>query len=394
VEKNIENIENNENAAKNSGKKARSEKEGILNFGKEMISALVTAFVFIVYVIQAFTIPTGSMERSLLVGDFLLGLKFIYGAPVLPDIPFVWENYWRFPGFRDPQRGDVVIFRFPGFDRKDYIKRFVAVAGDSVRIDGKKVFVNGRELLPPPAANWEFGGNLRAGVRHFESLYIPQKGDTLDIANAPLREFFFYKLLIRQEHPRADVQAQFRLLAGGKDYSDSIISFNFDGRFRQGVFSATDFAQLDKYSDWTLYHNNFELYLGRFDVEDSARIEKRLFKNGQEILQYVCKYDNYFSLGDNRDNSADSRYWGFVNRNFVKAKAFIIYFSLDDKVPAFLLPLKIRWNRLGKLIRNWDGGYDKAVETVNPIVSVEEATETIEMGETDETIEFVEEQEQ
>ena len=71
-------------ASEKEQKKRRNEKEGILNFTKEMVSALIMAFVAIVYIIQAFKIPTGSMEDSLLVGDFLLGLKFIYGAPVLP----------------------------------------------------------------------------------------------------------------------------------------------------------------------------------------------------------------------------------------------------------------------------------------------------------------------
>jgi len=362
MEKCIENCENRDEKAESGEKKVRNEKEGILNFGKEMISALVTAFIFIVYVVQAFTIPTGSMEKSLLVGDFLLGLKFIYGAPVLPDIPFVWENHWRFPGFRDPQRGDVVIFRFPGRERKDYIKRCVAVAGDTVRIEGKSVFVNGRKLAPPPDAAWEMGGNLRSGIRDFANLYIPRRGDTLDITTAPLREFIFYKLLLRQENPRDNVEAQFRLFVGDNDYSDSTIILNIDGRRHLGVFSQTDFDRLDAYSDWTFHHGHFDLYLRQFDEESNARIEKRLFKNGEEILQYVCRFDNYFMLGDNRDNSADSRYWGFVNRNFVQAKAFIIYFSLDEKVPAFLLPLKIRWNRLGKLIRNWHG-YAETAET-------------------------------
>jgi signal peptidase I len=96
------------------------------------------------------------------------------------------------------------------------------------------------------------------------------------------------------------------------------------------------------------------LFLQQFPPGE-AKVEKKLFLNSEKITQYVCRHDNYFMLGDNRDNSADSRYWGFVNRNFVKAKAFITYFSLDEKVPAYLLPIKIRWNRLGKLIRNFDG---------------------------------------
>ena len=69
----------------------------------------------------------------------------------------------------------------------------------------------------------------------------------------------------------------------------------------------------------------------------------------------IVKHDNYFMMGDNRDNSMDSRFWGYLNANFIKAKAFILYFSLDKKTPYWLLPLKIRWNRIGKLIRAWDG---------------------------------------
>ncbi|MCL1947595.1 MAG: signal peptidase I [Chitinivibrionia bacterium] len=337
-------------------KKVRNEKEGILNFGKEMISALLTAFIFIVYVIQAFTIPTGSMEKSLLVGDFLLGLKFIYGAPVLPNVPFVWENYLKFPGFTSPKRGDVVIFKYPGGEKKDYIKRCVAVAGDSVEIDVKRLIINDKELTPPPFARWENGGNLRQGIRDFSKLYIPKKGDTLNIANAEIREFIFYKHLIHQEHPRSKVSEKYQLFVDGVDFSDSIILLNINGRIVQGTFSTTDFDRLAMYSDWTFYLNHFDLYLNQFDDDAKVEIEKKLFLDGQEISKYVCKNDNYFMMGDNRDNSADSRYWGFVNRNFVKAKAFIIYFSLDEKVPAYLLPVKIRWNRLGKLIRNHDGG--------------------------------------
>ena len=335
--------------------KVRNEKEGLLNFSKEMISALLTAFVFIVYVIQAFTIPTGSMEKSLLVGDFLLGLKFIYGAPVLPNVPFVWENYWKFPGFSDPKRGDVVIFKYPGGEKKDFIKRCVAVAGDSVEVSVKKLIINGDELTPPPNAKWDHGGNLRAGIKEFEKLYVPKKGDTLNIAAAPLREFIYYKHLVHQEHPYSQVRDEYRLFANGKDYSDSVISIESIYGMNESRFSLTDFGKLAIYSDWTFYAMHFNMFLQHFPPESEAKIEKKLFLDGQEISQYVCKYDNYFMMGDNRDNSADSRYWGFVNRNFVKAKALIIYFSLKQEVPLYLLPVKIRWERLGKLIRNWDG---------------------------------------
>lgn len=341
--------------AKNNEEKVRNEKEGLLNFSKEMISALVTAFIFIVYVIQAFTIPTGSMEKSLLVGDFLLGLKFIYGAPVLPDIPFVWENYWKFPGVTDPKRGDVVIFKYPGGEKKDYIKRCVAVAGDSVEIDMKSLIVNGKTLTPPPDARWEYGGNLRTGIKNFKKLYIPRKNDTLDLTNVPLREFIFYKHLVYQENPRAKISEKFNFVVNGIDYSDSTVTIKINGSYQSGKFSDIDFKSLAVYSDWTIYEYYIGLFSEQFSREQDVKIEKKLFLNGNPVETYVCRNDNYFMMGDNRDNSADSRYWGFLNRNFVKAKAFIIYFSLKKEVPAYLLPIKIRWNRMGKLIRSWDG---------------------------------------
>ena len=99
----------------------RSEQAGIFHFLREMGSALIMALIAIVYVIQAFKIPTGSMENSLLVGDFLLGLKFMYGAPILPFSHELGINQ-RFPAVTDPKTGDVIIFKYPGSDKKDYIK--------------------------------------------------------------------------------------------------------------------------------------------------------------------------------------------------------------------------------------------------------------------------------
>jgi signal peptidase I len=123
----------------------RTEKAGIFMFGREMTSALVMALVFIVYVIQAFKIPSASMEKSLLTGDFLLGLKFLYGSPVVPF------SYVKFPRLTGPKPGDVVIFEFPGNDfeignsdflNKDFIKRCVAGPGQTVEIRGRNLYID------------------------------------------------------------------------------------------------------------------------------------------------------------------------------------------------------------------------------------------------------------
>jgi signal peptidase I len=89
-----------------------------------------------------------------------------------------------------------------------------------------------------------------------------------------------------------------------------------------------------------------------------VEIRKKLFIGDSRVGDYKVAFDNYFMAGDNRDNSLDSRYWGYLNKNFVKAKAFILYFSIDRSEPLWKLPFIIRWNRIGKLIRDWDGVED------------------------------------
>jgi len=351
---------------------SRNEKEGILNFGKEMGSALITALIFIVYVIQAFVIPTGSMEKTLHVGDFLLGLKFMYGAPIVPGIPKVVDTYWKFPGIVDPIRGDVVIFKFPGTSGQNYIKRCVAVAGDTVQVDVKELRINGILQNNPPESQFIRNGELMDGITHFAPLYVPKKGDTLDIETAPLREFIFYKNLIHQEHPYSSVTEEFGLTLDGVDYTDSVIVVkNIDPNSQIARFLGLRNGSYIKFSslksEFKRYHDNgdwtqYVFYLDLWDqvityLTDAETVEfpRTLYLNGEEVSTYVTKWESYFMMGDNRDNSADSRYWGFVNRNFVRAKAAIIYFSLDKDVSWLALPAKIRWNRLGKMIRNWDG---------------------------------------
>lgn len=318
--------------------KRRSEGAGLLHFGKEMGSALLMALIAIVYIIQAFRIPTGSMEESLKAGDFLLGLKFIYGAPVVPF------SYAKFPGVTDPKPGDVIIFKYPGASKKDYIKRCIAGPGQTIEIKGKKVFVDGKELIMPPEGqhikNGLIGsayGGLNKHVMEFEALKIPKKGDTYTIPQLPLREFHFLRMLVHQEHPRKEVRAEYQLYKNGE------------------YVTSYDFNRVD---DWTQIADYLDAAKRQaIRGEDGAEVEVKtlLYLDGTRLDTYTVRNDNYFMLGDNRDNSTDSRFWGYLNRNFVKAQAFILYFSLDQETPLVLLPLKIRWERIGKLIRSWDG---------------------------------------
>ncbi|MBN1983916.1 MAG: signal peptidase I [Chitinivibrionales bacterium] len=401
----------------NVSQSRRNEKAGMLNFTKEMVSALLMAFVAIVYVIQAFKIPSGSMENSLLTGDFLLGLKFIYGAPVLPF------SYLKFPGITSPHPGDVVIFKYPGSDNKDYIKRCIAGPGQTLQIDSMSVIIDGKTLSLPPRGKYRDYGNIGLeGIRHFAPLRIPKKGDVLLIEQLPIREFLFAKHLIHQEHPDKNIAARVQnvpllnaLFISKPEQSRVSMKFPvfIDGVYKSDANIPTTVDQ------WTILEMSMQTIQRQLQEKYPAsqiEIRKKIFLNNKPITQYEVQNDNYFMMGDNRDNSLDSRYWGYLNKNFVKAKAFILYFSLahyyelpnneikyyphpiryrdgaivrktdseerladvwkaleyhravvrwDEKgqlignypktISPLFFPLKIRWNRIGKLIRGWDG---------------------------------------
>jgi signal peptidase I len=381
--------------------KRRSEKEGIVHFSREMTSALLMAVVFIVYVIQAFKIPTGSMEDSLLVGDFLLGLKFMYGAPMLP----LGLTYHKFPGVTNPKPGDVIIFRYPGLDKKDYIKRCVAGPGQTIETKGMRLIVDGKELVPPPRGKFEHNGQLgMPEITEFAPLHVPAKGDVIVADSLPVREFLFLKNLVRQENPRSSVRMELQLYVNGEFANDAAITspmgygatFTFNDLNRRAMLyrsSSPGPVGINDIDMWTdLYKNveNLERVVQAAQPGKQVEIRRVLYLDGTLLHRYTVRHDNYFMMGDNRDNSADSRYWGYLNRNFIKAKAFILYFSwnsysycptcktyrapnghnyhdpdgrgdkwcqvcggrLERSVPIWM---KIRWNRIGKLIRPWDG---------------------------------------
>jgi signal peptidase I len=344
-------------------KSRRSEKAGIFHFLREMGSALIMALIAIVYVIQAFKIPTGSMENSLLVGDFLLGLKFIYGAPVLPFSQDLGVSL-RFPALSKPKAGDVIIFKYPGADKKDYIKRCVAGPGSVVEIKEKQLIVDGKELIMPPRGKYIQNGRIQF-VSEFQPLKIPAKGDIYNPSTLPLREFLFFKHLVHQENSRAKITAQYQLYLNGEFSNDK--SFQLYGetttmsalhngsmRLKDQITNQTKPFYVYNIDDWTELERYFQFIKSQFPNEN-PEIRNVLFKDGKPVNEYKVKFDNFFMVGDNRDNSKDSRYWGYLNYNYILAKAFILYFSWDSDIPNWQLPLKIRWNRIGKLIRSWDG---------------------------------------
>lgn len=120
---------------------------GIRETIEAVLIAFLIAMVIRTFVLQAFKIPSGSMLSTLQIGDHILVNKVFMGTPV--DIPFTNINLFRMPGFKKPQRGDIVVFKYPEDPKRDFIKRVIAVAGDTVEARDKIVYVNGRKLIEP-----------------------------------------------------------------------------------------------------------------------------------------------------------------------------------------------------------------------------------------------------
>ena len=433
---------------------------------REIIVPVVLALIVIQYAIQAFQIPSGSMEDSLLTGDFLLGLKFTYGSP----IPF---SNQKFPGYTLPQRGDVAIFRYPGepeypdnnpgrythlfnalmfgnfyWDHepedgqphlvhyadgpKDYIKRCMGVSGDTLAVHQGVLYLNGvRQDTLPGHGKYTSTFRTKSPKDERETFVVPSVGDVFYVDSLPLEKLWWLRSLILQENPDSHVELDISL------WQDSVENNNYEfenffipvendrsllindmlrynrtvlqqhlvqGDTIYGTMSFAYFKELSRIGFLPMLDPHAKggmtrqvSYIG-FDasvlrdlegnvallnhgtvdsatVADSAvadtsaapaeqavskfEIRRRLLVDGKPIESYTVKTPQFFMMGDNRDNSADSRYWGFVSLRNIRAKAFVIYFSFENDDQKFALgnpftwwriPFCIRWSRIGKVI--------------------------------------------
>ena len=288
----------------------------VIEFFRQLLFAGIAALVIITFIIQNTRIPTGSMENTILVGDFVLVNKFIYGPSSPRYIPFteIALPYFTLPAFKDPKPGDIVVFEYPG-DRDqlaateknvNYVKRCIGTPGDTIEIIDKVVFVNGKEFWKPP----------------FIKYYRGQYGVYLK--------------------PVPKGQAQPRIFPKGLDWNE------------------------DNYGPLVVPKKGMKIPLNIYNVEQWRTIidreygkrvvelkGKAVLVDGIPVSSYTFKKDYYFMMGDNRDDSLDSRFWGFVSRDSVVGEAFIILFSWDRDIPFsdfFRLLGSIRPDRVLKLL--------------------------------------------
>lgn len=257
-------------------------------------------------VIGAFKIPTPSMEKTLLLGDFLLCDRFKYNhAP--------------------PKMNDVVIFTHYGIEKRPYVKRIIASSGQTVSINGRNVKINGEKYEESPGV-WYMPDSIVPHSAYTHNYRIPTPGDSFRVKSLTQRDFMFLYYIAKQEYPT--VEGVIRITADGK---------------KTKVF---DLAQ---YENWIEMNIRFYAVVNAFrNKYQNITVSNILRIEGEMVETYKVRSDCYFVLGDNRDNSLDSRYFGCVTRNAISGKVQLIYFSRDRKVPLPVLYKSIRWKRIGR----------------------------------------------
>lgn len=353
--------------------------------------AVITATLIRWLIMEAYVIPTPSMEKSLLVGDYLFVSKFHYGTrtPKTPlQIPLTHQKIWgtnipsyldwiqlpqfRLPGTTHIKRNDVVVFNVPPKDLNDnidypvdlktnYIKRCVAASGDTLRIVNKKIFVNGVQEKDPPLMQYSYlvTAKDRINERYLSKYDISDyrvmgySGElpvyNMYITPATAEDLKQLPFIVEVKQEVSDPFGQFgarspqtpepRIFPGGKYYP-------WNGDFfgplvvpAKGMTISINDSTLQAYGDAIQY----------YDFNKDVKIEDgKLFIRGAEQSTYTFKQNYYFMMGDNRHNSWDSRYWGFVPEDHVVGKGYFIWLSVDPN-GSFLN--KIRWRRLFNMIK-------------------------------------------
>jgi len=261
----------------------------IYRFSSSWTGTIIIVFFLIFFVVQSFVIPSGSMKRTMQIGDFLFAKKFSYGVPI-PTMP--WINTKLVPDFNNnghliegdrPEREDIVIFFYPVDGKTHYVKRCVATGGDEIIYTDKHLYI------------------------HFS------EGDEY----------------IKKTYP-ADKIKEFRdKLWVDNPYMSKYPGIQYEPKHRT-AFDNLIAVPNDMHPVYVKELGPV-LYTSRTGSDMNA-----FYKKVEE--------DKYYMIGDNRDNSADSRFWGSVSYSLVIGKPWFIYFSFDSENKT------IRWDRLGTFV--------------------------------------------
>ena len=358
---------------KKKEKKEKKKKSELRTWVEAIAFAVVAAHILRTFFIEAYTIPTSSMEKSMLIGDFLFVSKLAYGprVPMTPvAVPLVHHTipgtkkksyseivkvpYHRMKGLGDIKRNDCVVFNWPAeklnrpVDKKEnYVKRCVGIAGDKIEIVNGQLMVNDEPQAEPEGMKKQFTYNVKTKGSGLNPKLLYKKFDiTEGSRGSNMNE---YNLFLTDE-----------ALKGLNEFKNvKSITQNIDTTYNSPQYyfpnNNDHLWNIDNYgpilipkkgSSIDLTMENIDLYKDIIEIyeENTLKIsENNIYINDSLASSYKFKMNYYWMMGDNRHNSADSRMWGFLPENHVVGKALFVWMSWDKNGKGLN---KIRWDRL------------------------------------------------
>jgi signal peptidase I len=372
--------------------KAKKKKSAGREWFDAILFAVIAATLIRTFFIEAYTIPTPSMERSLLVGDFLFVSKLNYGprTPMTPiAFPFAqhtmpilgtkayWDGielpYYRLPGFSEVKKGDVVVFNYPmdidsplfrPVDKQEnYIKRCQGTPGDTLSVVNAQVYVDGKAMPNPPGEQIDYtyttvGEQVNPEIFNELNIssYDPNRPGDMTMTKESAKILGSYSN-VKNLAPNLTVKGTFDpfnpVYPVNNNHPVGPARLVLNGKQPHYKWNVDNYGPIIiPKKGWTvkLDSMNYPIYERCIAVYENNKLEVKgndIFINGVKTDTYTFKMNYYWMMGDNRHDSDDSRFWGFVPEDHIVGKAVFIWMSWDDNADFFH---KIRWSRLFNII--------------------------------------------
>jgi len=347
-----------------------------------IVFAIIAATLVHTYFMQPYTIPTSSLEKSLLVGDFLFVSKFHYGArtpmtviaaPMVHDsLPLMKAKsylkkphlpYFRLPGFEKITRNEIVVFNWPvdtvrffrdqsnihidkPIDKKsNYVKRCVGIPGDSLEIREGYIYINGEKSILPDRALPQYMHKVETDGQQISPAVLKRYNVT---EGQPLGDYYLLNLTDENASKlklNPLVKRVTKLLSPKGEYSESVFPHNSQYPWSIDNYGPIYIPEAGKTVE--LNAKSLPFYKRIIEVYENNNLTisgDEIFINGKLATNYTFKQDYYWMMGDNRHNSEDARYWGYVPFDHVVGKPVFIWFSWDSNGDG--IAQKIRWERV------------------------------------------------